>query len=87
MSFWHIDHQICWHSISGDKSPSLHLSARGDLIDALLENIERTSSSIHPQGLPPVRSHDYHICLLSTATSVAVCPYRYASAHKDELEC
>jgi hypothetical protein len=69
------------------KSQSLHFCARGDLIDTLLANIERTSSSIHPQGLPLARSHDYHICLLLKATSVAVRPYRYASAHKDELEC
>lgn len=37
-------------------------------------------------SLPPPRSCDHHITLLPGTAPVAVRPYRYPAAHKDELE-
>jgi hypothetical protein len=39
-----------------------------------------------PTGLPPARGHDHRIILKPDAPPVAVCPYRYPVAHKNELE-
>jgi hypothetical protein len=39
-----------------------------------------------PTGLRPWRAHDHHITLKTSAQPVAVRPYRYSVAHKDELE-
>jgi hypothetical protein len=41
---------------------------------------------VDPVGLPPKRAHDHRIILKPDAQSVAVRPYRYPAAHKDELE-
>jgi hypothetical protein len=37
-------------------------------------------------GLPPKRAHDHRIILKPDGQPVAVCPYRYPTTHKDELE-
>jgi hypothetical protein len=39
-----------------------------------------------PQGLPPTRNCDHAITLKPDAQPVAVRPYRYPAAHKDEME-
>ncbi|WVZ59355.1 hypothetical protein U9M48_009508 [Paspalum notatum var. saurae] len=39
-----------------------------------------------PRGLPPPRANDHRIVLKPGAMPVAVRPYRYPAAHKDELE-
>jgi hypothetical protein len=39
-----------------------------------------------PTGMPPPRSRDHRINLLPGSPPVAVRPYRYPNAHKDELE-
>jgi hypothetical protein len=39
-----------------------------------------------PTGLPPPHSQCHHIQLLPNTMPVAVCPYRYAHAHKTKLE-
>jgi hypothetical protein len=55
-----------------------------DLLAALLDKFQEVFAE--PSGLPLQRSHDHHINLLPGASPVAVRPYRYPSAHKDELE-
>jgi hypothetical protein len=39
-----------------------------------------------PVSLPPKRAHDHRIILKPDAQPIAVRPYRYPAAHKDELE-
>jgi hypothetical protein len=39
-----------------------------------------------PSRLPPPRSRDHSIVLKPGAAPVAVRPYRFPAAHKDELE-
>jgi hypothetical protein len=54
----------------------------------LLEELLREYRDVftEPQGLPPPRSHDHSITLVSGVPPVAVRPYRYPVLHKDELE-
>ena len=61
------------------------MSRDGDLLDALLEEFD--SLFAEPQGLPPERHLCHCIRLKPSAGAVAVRPYRYAHAQKDELEC
>jgi hypothetical protein len=56
----------------------------GPLLEALLLSFGGLFAD--PVGLPPKRAHDHHIILKLDAQSVAVRPYRYPAAHKDELE-
>jgi hypothetical protein len=39
-----------------------------------------------PRGLPPQRTRDHRIVLKPGTLPVAIRPYRYPAAHKDELE-
>jgi hypothetical protein len=41
---------------------------------------------VEPTGLPPARARDHRIIHKPDAPPVAVQPYRYPTAHKDELE-
>jgi hypothetical protein len=54
------------------------------LLDELLASFANTFAE--PHGLPPHRSRDHGIALVSGAQPVAVRPYRYSARHKDELE-
>jgi hypothetical protein len=54
-----------------------------DLLNWLLA--EFTFVFQEPQGLPPQRTHDHQIHMLLGSTPVAVRPYRYTKAQKDEL--
>jgi hypothetical protein len=54
------------------------------LLDALLHSFGAVFTE--PRGLPPPRSRDHRIILKPGALPVAVRPYRYPAAHKDELE-
>jgi hypothetical protein len=56
--------------------------------DALLEGLLGTFTDVfaEPTGLPPARGHDNRIILKPDASPVAVRPYRYPVAHKNELE-
>jgi hypothetical protein len=54
------------------------------LLDELLDAFEDVFAA--PFGLPPARGHAHHITLKLGSVPVAVRPYRYPAAHKDELE-
>ncbi|KAG8088955.1 hypothetical protein GUJ93_ZPchr0011g28916 [Zizania palustris] len=84
MSFWRGDHQVLWHGKAGPPSPSLRACTTDDLLPALLEAFARIFAE--PTGMPPPRSCDHSITLIPGAVLVAVRPYRYPVAHKDELE-
>jgi len=55
---------------------------------SLLEELLATFSDIftEPTGLPPPRARDHSIVLQPSTPPGAVHPYRYPTAHKDELE-
>jgi hypothetical protein len=56
--------------------------------NSLLEGLLSSFNDIfaEPKGLPPACARDHHIVLKPDAAPVAVQPYRYLMAHKDELE-
>jgi hypothetical protein len=84
MAFWHQDHRVCWQGLAGPARPILaQLDARG-LLEAVLD--EFASIFTEPVGMPPPRARDHHITLVPGSTLVAVRPYHYPTAHKDELE-
>jgi hypothetical protein len=56
----------------------------GPLLEALLLSFGGLFTD--PVGLPPKRAHDHRIILKPDAQLIAVRPYRYPVAHKDELE-
>jgi len=86
MCFTRAGRSITWRGL--DATPGLtsatFMSRDGDLLDALLEEFE--SLFAEPQGLPPERHLSHRIRLKPGADAVAVHPYRYAHAQKDELE-
>ena len=59
-------------------------AAPASLLDGLLAAFEDVFAE--PTGLPPKRGRDHSIILKPDAQPVAVRPYRYPAAHKDELE-
>ena len=78
--------RVSW--IGTDTTPGLAsaalMSRDGDLLDTLLEEFD--SLFAEPQGLPPERHLCHRIRLKQGAGAIAVRPYRYAHAQKDELE-
>jgi hypothetical protein len=84
MSFWHQGRRVCWKGVAGPASPGLKACIPIDLMPALLE--EFGAIFAEPTGMPPPRSRDHRINLLPGSPPVAVRPYRYPNAHKDELE-
>jgi hypothetical protein len=56
--------------------------------DSLLDGLLGSFPDVFVEltGLPPSRGHDHRIVLKAGAPPVAVRPYRYPAAHKDELE-
>ena len=96
MQFQREGRAVCWTGLaSSDKpavravtappTPTLQLQpAQEPLLDALLHSLSHVFTE--PRGLPPKRSRDHRIILKPGALPVAVRPYRYPAAHKDELE-
>jgi len=84
MSFWRRDHQVVWRGVAGAPVPSLQAYSTENIMEALLAEFEPVFAD--PQGLPPARSCNHKITLTPGAQPVAVRPYRYPVAHKDELE-
>jgi hypothetical protein len=84
MAFWHGGRPVRWQGIAGPASPFLAVCDLDHLLRALLD--EFPDIFAEPAGMPPPRSQDHRITLVPGAAPVAVRPYRYPAAHKDELE-
>lgn len=83
MSFWHDDHQVIWRGIPVGSCALIQSGSNDMLLDQLLEEFATVFQE--PKGLPPQRSRDHKIELKPGAQPVAVRPYRYTKAQKDEL--
>jgi hypothetical protein len=85
MSFQHHDRTVCWNGVPTSSAPVLGATtATEPLLSALLDTFAHVFAE--PVGLPPLRAHDHRIILKQGTKPVAVRPYRYPAAHKDELE-
>jgi hypothetical protein len=85
ISFAYQGRSMCWSDVeAGPLSWVTTVSATEGLLDDLLQAFD--SVFAEPSGLPPQRARDHTIILKPGAAPVAVRPYRYPAAHKDELE-
>ena len=85
MAFQQEGRDICWRGVAPPSPPGVHAVVSTDsLLDGLLGYF--TDVFAEPTGLPPARARDHRIILKPDAPPVAVRPYRYPAAHKDELE-
>jgi hypothetical protein len=85
MAFQHRGRAISWHGTGPKGSARLHATTAVEpLLDALLDDFQDVFAV--PSGLPLERGRTHRIVLKPDATPVAVRPYRYPAAHKDELE-
>ena len=76
---------ICWEDVAAQRTPRLsNITAPAALLEELLTAFGGLFAE--PSGLPPPRARDHSIVLKPGALLVAVRPYRYPAAHKDELE-
>jgi hypothetical protein len=76
---------ICWTCVSASGPTTISATMASEpLLDALLDSFSTIFTE--PTGLPLQRAHDHCITLKPGAQPVAVRPYRYPAAHKDELE-
>jgi hypothetical protein len=76
---------ICWRDVAPPSLPGVHDVASTDsLLDGLLGSFPNVF--VDPTGLPLARARDHRIILKPDAPPVAMRPYRYPAAHKDELE-
>ena len=85
LSFQHASQEVCWAGVATSDAPAVHTATASEsLLDGLLEAFADIFAA--PTGLPPPRGRDHRIVLKPGAAPVAVWPYRYPAAHKDELE-
>jgi len=85
LSFQHEGRPICWFGMACTAAPAVHAATTGEsMLEGLLDSFGDVFAA--PTGLPPPRGRDHPIVLKPGATPVAVRPYRYPAAHKDELE-
>jgi hypothetical protein len=84
MSFWHADHRVQWFGLDAGHLRRINVVAADNLLQLLLA--EFADLFAIPEGLPPRRTLDHRIHLLSNTPPVAVCPYRYPQLLKDEIE-
>ena len=85
VSFQHQGRQVSWSDVAVRRPPLLAATTTPDaLLDELLHSFAGVFTE--PAGLPPQRTRDHAIVLKPGSTPVAVRPYRYPAAHKDELE-
>eukprot|EP00267_Zea_mays_P045001 XP_020397235.1 uncharacterized protein LOC109941145 [Zea mays] len=76
---------VCWEDVAARRTPRLDsITAPEALLEELLTTFDGLFAE--PSGLPPPRARDHNIVLKSGTLPVAVRPYRYPAAHKDELE-
>jgi putative ubiquitin-RnfH superfamily antitoxin RatB of RatAB toxin-antitoxin module len=84
MAFARHGKRVLWRGIDTTQGlATATLTGRSEA--ALLE--EFASLFMEPQGLPPPGHLSHRIRLKPGIGAVAVCPYRYAHAQKNELEC
>jgi hypothetical protein len=85
MAFQREGRTICWHGVALPMAPGLHAATTNNsLLKGLLSSFDDVFDE--PKGMPPARACDHQIVLKPDAAPVAVQPYRYPMAHKDELE-
>jgi hypothetical protein len=85
VSFLHQGRQVSWSDVADRRPPLLAATTTPNaLLEELLHFFEGVFAE--PTGLPPQRARDHAIVLKPDSTPVAVRPYRYPTAHKDELE-
>ena len=85
VAFSHRGRSICWADVAAQQGPRLAaITSPEDLLEELLSAFGGLFAE--PEGLPPQRARDHNIVLKPGALPVAVRPYRYPAAHKDELE-
>jgi hypothetical protein len=86
VSFQQGAHRVCWVGVPAPGTPGPCATTASDsLLEELLAGFAAVFSE--PTGLPPPRGREHAITLKPGAQPVAVRPYRYPAAHKDELEC
>jgi hypothetical protein len=85
MAFQWEGRDVCWRSVAPPSAPTL-LATTAD--DTLINGLLHTFADVftEPIGLPPTQGREHHIVLKLGSSPVAVRPYRYPAAHKDELE-
>ena len=83
MSFWRRDHKVCWQGLAGPKA--LRVCSGDDMLQAMLQDFMDIFAE--PTSMPSPQTRDHSINLIPGSSPVAVRPYRYSTAHKDELEC
>ncbi|XP_066375064.1 uncharacterized protein [Miscanthus floridulus] len=86
MAFQRDGQRFAWTGVASTATAQLRTlaAASGTLLDELLVAYEDVFGE--PTGLPPPRGRDHAIVLKPSSAPVAVHPYRYPAAHKDELE-
>jgi hypothetical protein len=85
MTFQQEGRDVCWRGVAPPIAPGLHATTADDsLLDGLLGSFADIFAE--STGLPPARARDHRIILKPDAPPVAVRPYRYPAAQKDELE-
>lgn len=86
MSFQYHGRTICWAGVPSSPAPRIRVTtaASESLLDELLADFGDVFAE--PKGLPLQHARDHTIVLKPDAPPVAVRPYRYPAAHKDELE-
>lgn len=76
---------MCWRGVATPTAPTLNTTSVDEsLLEGLLGSFDDVFAE--PKGMPPACTCDHHIVLKPDAAPVAVRPYQYSAAHKDELE-
>jgi hypothetical protein len=85
MTFQRLGRSIPWTGTPSPKEPAVRATTGTDaLLEALLAPFGGLFAA--PMGLPHKRAHNHRILLKLDASPVAIRPYRYPVAHKDEME-
>jgi hypothetical protein len=85
VAFQHEGRTVRWEGVPAPSTWGPYATSASDsLLDELLAGFEDVFTE--PSGLPPPRGREHGITLKPGAQPVAVRPYRYPAAHKDELE-